>query len=193
MRTQTPSRFFHAWKIAIIAVTVMAGVACSLRGQTRDERDPILRDFQKSVGSYVDVQKRLAQQSAPMESTFDPAKMNAAENALAALLKTTRADAKQGDIFAPPIATRLRQLMDPELRGRAAAETRSAIRDEAPPKFELKVNAVFPDGALPTMPVNVLQVLPRLPKQLEYRIINSNLVLRDVEAGIVVDYMSHVM
>jgi len=55
------------------------------------------------------------------------------------------------------------------------------------------VNAVFPDGALPTMPANVLQVLPRLPKQLEYRIVNTHLVLRDVQAGIIVDYMSHVM
>jgi hypothetical protein len=193
MRHKTTSRFPQPLPIVIIAVTVMASVQCAAHAQTTDERDPILRDFQKRVASYVDVQKRLAQQGAPMASTSDPAKMNVSENALAARLKTTRSNAKQGDIFAPPIAVRLRQLMDPELRGRAAAETRSAIRDEAPPKFALRVNAVFPEGALPTMPVNVLQVLPRLPKQLEYRIVNSHLVLRDVQAGIIVDYISNVM
>jgi hypothetical protein len=192
MHNVTTPRRRHAWKIAVIAVNVMVGFACALGAQTADERDPILRDFQKRVASYVDVQKRAAQ-GAPMTSTSDPSITQAAENALAARLKTARANAKQGDIFAPSIVTRLRQLMDPELRGRAAAETRSAIRDEPPPVFALKVNAVFPDGPLPTMPVNVLQVLPRLPKQLEYRIVNTHLVLRDVQAGIIVDYMSHVM
>jgi hypothetical protein len=193
MRNKTTSRWPHTWKIAVIAVNVMAGVACALGAETTDERDPVLRDFQKRVASYVDVQKRVAVQGAPMKSTSDPSITQAAENALAARLKTARANAKQGDIFAPPIAARLRQLMDPELRGRAAAETRSAIRDEPPPAFALKVNAVFPDGPLPTMPANVLQVLPHLPKQLEYRIVNTHLVLRDVQAGIIVDYMSNVM
>jgi hypothetical protein len=192
MHNETRSRRPHGWKIALIAFNVMVGFACALGAQPAGERDPILRDFQTRVASYVDVQKRLAQ-GAPMTSTSDPSITQAAENALAARLKTARADAKQGDIFAPSIAARLRQLMDPELRGRAAAETRSAIRDEPPPAFALKVNAVFPDGALPTMPVNVLQVLPRLPKQLEYRIVNTHLVLRDVQAGIIVDYMSKVM
>jgi hypothetical protein len=192
MRNNTTSPYSHAWKIAITAVIVMAGVACAI-ARTTDERDPVLRDFQKRVASYVDVHKRVALQGAPMQSTSDPSITQATENALAARLKTARAAAKQGDIFAPPIAARLRQLMDPELRGRAAAETRSAIRDEPPPAFALKVNAVFPDGALPTMPANVLQVLPHLPEQLEYRIVNSHLVLRDVQAGIIVDYMSNVM
>ena len=177
----------------MIALSVMAGWACAFGAQTPQERDPALRDFQTRVAAYVEVEKRLASEGPPMQSTADPSKTEATENALAARLKAARADAKQGDIFAPAVAARLRQLMDPELRGRAATETRAAIRDEAPPKFELKVNAVFPDGALPTMPANVLQVLPRLPKQLEYRIINSHLVLRDVQAGIIVDYMSNVM
>jgi len=192
MRNDTTLLIPRAWPTAVIAVAA-ASCACAFGAQTPQERDPVLRDFQTRVGAYVEVQQRLAAEGPPMQSTAVSSKTQATENALAARLKTARVDAKQGDIFAPAVAARLRQLMDPELRGRAATETRSAIRDEAPPKFDLKVNAVFPDGALPTMPVNVLQVLPRLPKQLEYRIINSNLVLRDVQAGIVVDYMSNVM
>jgi hypothetical protein len=193
MRNKMALLIPRSWQILVTSLAVLAGCACAFGAQTPQERDPALRDFQKRVASYLDVQKKLAAQGPPMQSTADPSKTQATENALAARLKSARGDAKQGDIFAPGVAARLRQLMDPELRGRAASETRSAIRDEAPPKFELKVNAVFPDGALPTMPVNVLQVLPRLPKQLEYRIINAHLFLRDVQAGIIVDYMSNVM
>jgi hypothetical protein len=193
MPNKTRARFPHARTIVLAAVSLSIGFACSLRAQHPEEKDPVLRDFQKRVAAYVDVQKRLALQGPPMKSTSEPSKTEASENALAVRLKSARAEAKQGDIFAPPIAARLRELMNLELRGRGSSETRSAIRDEAPQKVALKVNALFPDGPLPTMPVNVLQVLPRLPKQLEYRIVNSHLVLRDVQAGIIVDFMSNVM
>ncbi len=40
-----------------------------------------------------------------------------------------------------------------------------------------------------TMPPSLLAVLPRLPKELEYRIIGRFLVLRDVDAALIVDYI----
>ena len=40
-----------------------------------------------------------------------------------------------------------------------------------------------------TMPPALLKVLPPLPKELEYRIIRGFLVLRDVDASLVVDYI----
>src|SRR5687767_11977241 len=129
MPNTTRARFPHGRTIALAAVTIAIGFGCSLRAQNPEEKDPVLRDFQKRVASYVDVQKRLALQGPPMKSTSEPAKTEASENALAVRLKTARAEAKQGDIFAPPIAARLRELMNPELRGRGSSETRSAIRD----------------------------------------------------------------
>jgi len=54
----------------------------------------------------------------------------------------------------------------------------------------LKVNATYPEGnPLPTTPPNVLQNLPKLPEQLEYRIWNKNLIIRDVQANIIVDFI----
>ena len=43
------------------------------------------------------------------------------------------------------------------------------------------------------MPGNVLRILPTLPTGLEYRIIDTHLVLIDLEADIVVDYMLDIM
>ena len=43
------------------------------------------------------------------------------------------------------------------------------------------------------MPGNVLAVLPPLPVGLEYRIVQSHLLLRDSDANIIVDYLLDVM
>ena len=43
------------------------------------------------------------------------------------------------------------------------------------------------------MPGNVLQILPPLPTGLEYRIVDTHLVLMDLDANIVVDYVLDVM
>jgi hypothetical protein len=80
------------------------------------------------------------------------------------------------------------------LSGASAAGTRASIRDDGPEKFALQVNDAYPDGAsLATMPPNLLEVLPRLPEGLEYRIVDTHLILRDVDADIVVDYLVDVM
>lgn len=43
------------------------------------------------------------------------------------------------------------------------------------------------------MPARVLRVLPPLPNGVEYRIVDTHLVLTDLDADIVVDYMLDVM
>jgi hypothetical protein len=78
------------------------------------------------------------------------------------------------------------------VKGPDAAETKAAIKDDAPPPrtVPFKVNAVYPEGKpLPTMPPNILANLPKLPEDLEYRIIDNHMILRDVHANIIVDFM----
>ena len=85
--------------------------------------------------------------------------------------------------------------MNREIRGLgAAAHTRASIREDGPAAFRLEVNADYPEGAsLPTMPPNVLAILPPLPEALEYRIVDEHLIMRDRDANIVVDYLFNVM
>ena len=40
-----------------------------------------------------------------------------------------------------------------------------------------------------TMPPSLLAALPQLPKELEYRIIGKYLVLRDVDAALILDFI----
>ena len=176
----------------MVLALALAASGCATGVPDTVVADPTLRDFQQRVDAYVALHKQAAR-SAPMQSTTDPSQTDAAQRRLAARLQQARANAQQGDVFTPAIAARLRQLMNPELRGAASANTRGAIRDDAPATFALKVNAVIPGGPLPTMPGNVLRVLPRLPEELEYRIVNGHLVLRDVQANMIVDYIADVM
>jgi hypothetical protein len=62
--------------------------------------------------------------------------------------------------------------------------------DENPGPIRLAVNGRYPDSVpLATMPPQVLAQLPRLPDDLEYRFIASRLILLDVHAHIIVDYI----
>jgi TonB family protein len=42
---------------------------------------------------------------------------------------------------------------------------------------------------LPTMPPDLLAALPRVPNRLEYRFMNDALVLRDIEANLIIDFV----
>ena len=82
--------------------------------------------------------------------------------------------------------------------GRAVkADVKEGLKENAEEQKEeggkpvvMKVNAIYPpDAPLPTTPPQVLMNLPKLPEQLEYRIVGKNLIIRDVEANIIVDFV----
>ena len=57
--------------------------------------------------------------------------------------------------------------------------------------MKLVVNGRYPDTIpLSSMPPQILKVLPQLPQELEYRFIEPTLILLDVHAHIIVDYMT---
>jgi hypothetical protein len=179
----------------IAVVLLSSGVTLGAIGAQEPKVNPdakILQDFKKGIDAYVDIQRRLEKKAPPLKETEDPAKIKASQDGLAALIRTERATAKQGEIFTPEIAQLFRRLMYPEIKGEQGKETKQALKEDAPnPKaITLKVNARYPDSApLPTVPPNLLANLPQLPKGLEYRIIGNDLILRDIQANLIVDYI----
>jgi hypothetical protein len=157
----------------------------------------VLQDFHKRIDGYLAIHKAAKKESLPLKETANPAEIKAAQQTLAAVIRAGRADAKAGDIFTPEIRNKFRRLMYPELAGREGRETKEKLkedvheRDEAPAKpVRMTVNATYPEGnPLPTTPTNLLVRLPTLPKELEYRIIDKTLILRDVEANTIVDFI----
>lgn len=150
----------------------------------------VLADFKVRLDKYLDVHHRAAKDSPPLKETKDPAKIREAQKGLAERIRAARADAKPGDIFTPEIRNKFRRLMYPEFKGAEGSETKEELKEDAPKAVPLKVNGDYPEGAaLPTVPPNVLASLPPLPEEVEYRIVGKDLILRDVGANIIVDYI----
>jgi hypothetical protein len=180
------------------AQTTGAGGTATVQGtETRSQvrlDAEVVSDFKRRVDRYMQMHDKVQKQGTRQKPRDDIGENLVSQQAMAMRIRLARHDARPGDIFTPPIATALRRAMDPELRGPAALSARESIREDAPATFVLVVNGSFPEGGpRSTMPANVLQILPPLPSGLEYRIIDTHLVLMDIDANIVVDYMLDVM
>jgi len=161
----------------------------------------VLADFQKRIDAYMAVHKGAAKDAPPIKETNDAGQIKTAQNALGAQIRAARATAKAGDIMTPEIRNKFRRLMYPVVQGTTGREIKEEVKedvkekDEGPPKkVPLKINATYPEGnPLPTTPPQVLMNLPKLPEELEYRIIDKNLIIRDVQANIIVDFVPDVI
>jgi hypothetical protein len=154
----------------------------------------VLADFQSRIAKYMELHKQLERESPRLEQTKDPAAIQRSQAAMAAKLQAARKGARQGEIFTPEVQAVIRRLLNPELKGPDAADTKKAVEEDAPKGVPLKVNAKYPENApLPTVPPNLLAALPRLPEDLEYRFVHRHLILRDVHADVIVDYIPNAL
>ena len=170
------------------------GVARGQSGASQAILDEeLVSDFRERVDDYMKVHERAQKLGTRQKQRDDIGENLVSQQSLAMRIRFARPDARPGDLFTPPIAMALRRAMDPVLRGVAALRARESIREDAPETFVLVVNGSFPEGPRSTMPGNVLKILPPLPSGLEYRIIDTHLVLIDTSADIVVDYVLVVM
>ena len=196
-------------RLGVIVVGSMIVVGCSTEGSSTSTRagdrpgtqasaqkvNPdaqLLVDFKSRIDGYMELHNRLEKQAPPLKETKDPAQIKASQDVLAQKIREARKDAKPGEIFTPQIRQLFRRLMYPETKGADGAETKAAIAEE---KQELKdvkirVNALYPDDApLMTVPPNILAALPKLPEDLEFRFVNKHMILLDVHANLIVDYL----
>jgi hypothetical protein len=152
----------------------------------------IIADFNARLEKFVKTQRALLKRT-PIPEDATPAQIKTRQETLAAQLREIRKNAKQGDIFTPQVAALFKRLINPELKGREGAETKQALEEEdgEVAQVNLQVNAAWPASEpLTTVPANILGNLPQLPQDVEYRISNKrHLVLRDVDANIIVDYI----
>ena len=130
----------------------------------------------------------------PLQVSVDPAEIRRASDALASAIRAARADAGQGELFSPEIAVAFRIVVGAGCDGRYA-ELLGIITDElASPLPAPTVHARWPIGApLPMMPPDLLAALPALPAGLEYRFMNRDLVLLDIDANLIVDVVPEVI
>ena len=150
-----------------------------------------LSKFGNRVKTYVEQRNKLEDTLKDLPKQTDPASADRHQRALQKLVQTSRSSARQGDVFTTDMQQLVRRLLRPIFSGRSGRQIRDEIHDnEYKGNAPLAVNARYPDEVpLSTVPPQVLQALPKLPGELEYRFIGTNLILFDPHAHIIVDYM----
>jgi hypothetical protein len=182
-----------------IALALLLSFGLSPQGTARpssqkpaqNPRAQTISKFENRVKTYVEQRNKLEDTLKDLPKQTDPASADRHQRALEKLVQTARSSAKRGDIFTPDMEQLVRQLLRPIFSGKDGRQIRDEIHDnEYKGNAPLAVNARYPDEVpLSTVPPQVLQALPKLPDELEYRFIGTNLILFDPHAHIIVDYM----
>ena len=173
-------------------VTAILVATTPLWGQTPTNASAAtVVDFNDRVSQYIALHRKLTNETGEIDDTKKPAEITGREQALGKLIRANRANAKQGEIFAPAIQTLFKSIIKQEFSRQSAAmrQDRKEDQDELA-DFTPVVNQTYPpEKPLVTFPAGLLRTLPKLPKELEYRLVQRNLILRDIEANIIVDFV----
>ena len=156
----------------------------------------LLADFHARVQRYVALHRQLEGPTPTIASSEDWAEIKAEIEALATRIRAARRDARQGDIFTPDIERWFRRKVAECLEGCNTEELLATLNEENPKHLVLKprINGRWPeDASLGPMPPKLLAGLPQLPEELQYRFMNRDLILWDVHANIVVDFIKKAM
>ena len=161
------------------------------RGTQTNSTAAVLKEFVQRVDKYVELHKKLEGTLPALPKQTDPKQIDTHERALGKLIQAQRASARQGDIFTPAMQRLVRSLLAPVFRGKDGAQIRSEILDnEYKGAVKLAPNARYPDEIpISTVPPQVLEQLPKLPEELEYRFVRNSMILFDPHAHLIPDYV----
>jgi hypothetical protein len=156
-----------------------------------EQETVVLRAFQQRIDAYVALHRQLEGPLPPLQVSRDMNTVRRATDALAKGIRAARAAAGQGDIFTPQAANLLRTYISTCL----TAEDVQAIvghheKGEDQGERSLAVNRTWPEDVdFNFVPPHLIESLPTLPPELQYRIVGRSLVLWDHHANLIVDVL----
>jgi hypothetical protein len=177
--------------VPLIVATVIAGffAATPVPGDDKTSLDSaIVKDFDKRIQDYLKMRQPLVKEVPKLKPTTTSEDIGSHQKALSEGLRDARQTAQQGDIFTPEIATEFRRSITQTMASSNASHIRKSLTHAEPVALTLHVNDRYPAKVpLQSTPPSLLMSLPKLPKELDYRLVGNTLVLRDCDANIVVD------
>jgi len=193
------------WARALAALFAAGLISCACGQKAAAQSDAnagssadavAVQDFENRVADYVKLHKAASGSVSRVKKPTDSAeKIEHYQHALREAIQARRQGVTQGNIFTPPICAQFRRLVGAAYRS-DSSHIRTSLRTSEPgtAKVQIRVNHRYPDDEpLQTMPPSLLLNLPNLSPELEYRIVGRNLVLRDVEANMIVDVIPRII
>ena len=194
---QPPALRVTAPFAAALTALLIVGAAAAASAQGPAPDSDAIRRFTAVTQEYAWLHRRLENQLAPFEITSNPDTINCLVQEMAAAVRAARPHARQGDVFTDTVGTELRQRIASALSANdftpgdvLMAEVAEGVDSAAVP---LKVHGEFPWIYASAVFPCVQDALPPLPPELQYRIVGSTLVLIDVHAGLIVDFLPHAL
>ena len=175
-----------------VATFAAAPAACApATAQTKVNQDArVAREFTARINEYMDLHKGLEARLPTLPKEATPEEIDKHQRALGRMIADARKGAKPGDIFTREMRALFRRYLAAVFSGPDAKQLRASIMDENPGPVKIAVNQRYPDQIpLATMPPQVLEWLPKMPEELEYRFIGRRLILLDVHAHMIVDFI----
>ena len=144
--------------------------------------------------AYIDLHLKLEKDLPQLPNEATPEQIDKNQRAFEQRMRTARSGAKQGDLFTPEAQVVIKRLLATVFGGPDGKELKSSIMDENPVNVKLEVNGRYPDSVpISTVPPQVLQTLPELTEDLEYRFISDNLIILDSHAHVIADYIENAL
>jgi hypothetical protein len=149
-----------------------------------------LKQFDDAVAKYMALRRSLRSEVAGPVKNSTSSQVTNASDALARAIERARQDAHVGSMFNAQAAAIIKRRITDAVRSEKLTPVLADIDDEGKSGPAPKVHLRLPVSAqMATMPPSLLKVLPALPKELEYRVLGRYLVLRDVDASLILDYI----
>ena len=159
-------------------------------GPLSPEEAQALATMNDRIKEYIALHQKLERTLPSVPKDATPQQIDQNQRAMEKLVRANRSTAKPGDIFTPTAQPVIKRLLATVFGGPDGKQLKSSIMDENPVGIKLAVNARYPDAVpLSTVPPEVLQTLPKLPEELEYRFIGNRLIILDVHAHVVGDFI----
>jgi hypothetical protein len=132
----------------------------------------IVQDFEKRIADYQKLRKSVEGSLPRLKKTENPEKIERHEHELGRKIREARGPAGQGAIVTPEIGAEFKHAEPVHL------------------SKSLRVNHSYPEHLpLQSTPPTLLDNLPKLPPDLEYRVVGHDLILRDAKANLIVDLL----
>ena len=188
---------FPRWLLSLLAMAngllthslaSPTSVQTSSANEKPSEQDKRFAEFVDGVRAYAKLRSNLRRGIPPVHRKDVPEQIEKHQQELAARIQEARKDAKKGDLFTPASKEAFRQVINSVFSGEQARTVSHTLVQGEPVRLELFVNKPYPQSIpVTTVPPTLLQRFPKLPKDLEYRVVGSSLVLHDVESRLIVD------
>jgi hypothetical protein len=170
----------------------MIGFGFTSIAQNTDQEKAIIVEFENQAKAYAKMREELEQKLSPLPKDATAEQIEAHKTTFQKSVQTALEGHKQGYIFTPSASKLIRTIVKNEFTGKDRAQLRETVFEAENKGVPLKINFPYPEAKEQLeMPPTLLLSLPKLPKQLRYRFVGTNLLLVDRENGLIIDFMTN--